>query len=103
VILQAFADPEQKVASEHADKEMPIDEVFQLMEIRVQSERSFELAEAGFGFEERHVEFPESDPANFHSMFDCPKRTITSPTQTSTSFASTVLVMTASNGHPCGF
>ena len=59
VLLEAFADPAQKVVGEHADKDVPVDAVFELMEIRPQSEGAFELAEASFGFEERHVEFPE--------------------------------------------
>ena len=38
---------------------MPFDAVFELMEIRSQSERAFEFAEAGLGLEEGHVELPE--------------------------------------------
>jgi predicted transposase YbfD/YdcC len=36
-----------------------VDSVFELMEIRPQSERAFELGKAGLGFEQRHVELPE--------------------------------------------
>ena len=38
---------------------MPFDAVFELREIRSQSERAFEFAEAGLGLEEGHVELPE--------------------------------------------
>ena len=43
VSLKAFADPAQKVVGEHADKDVAVDAVFELMEIRQQSERAFEL------------------------------------------------------------
>ena len=59
MLLEALADPAQKVVGEHADKDVAVDAVFELMKIRPQSEGAFELAEASFGFEERHVEFPE--------------------------------------------
>ena len=38
---------------------MPVDAVFELVEIRSQSERALEFAEAGLGLEEGHVELPE--------------------------------------------
>ncbi len=38
---------------------MAVNAVLQMMEIWPQSKRAFELAEASFGFEEGHVEFPE--------------------------------------------
>ena len=38
---------------------MAVEAVFELMKIRPQSERAFELAKAGLGFEKRHVELPE--------------------------------------------
>lgn len=59
VSLQALADPTQEVVGEHTDEDVAVDAVFELMEIRPQSERAFELAEASLGLEERHVEFPE--------------------------------------------
>ena len=59
VLLEALADPAQEVVGEHADKDVAVDAVLELMEIRPQSEGAFELAEASFGLEERHVEFPE--------------------------------------------
>ena len=77
VVLEAFADPAQKVVGEHADEPKSWealrqtavrrpeecrsreakastcgrDAVFELMEIRAQSERAFELGKAGLGFE----------------------------------------------------
>ena len=59
VLLQAFADPTHKVVGEHADKKVAFDAVFELMEIRSQSERAFELGKAGLGFQKRYIEFPE--------------------------------------------
>ena len=38
---------------------MAVDSVFELMEIRPQSERAFELAKAGLGLEQCHGELPE--------------------------------------------
>ena len=59
VVLEAFADPAQKVAGEHADKNVAVDAVFELMEIRAQSERIFELGKADLGFQRSHKELPE--------------------------------------------
>ncbi len=59
VFLQAFVDPAQQVVGEYADKDVAVEAVFELMKIRPQSERAFELAKAGLGFEKRHVELPE--------------------------------------------
>ena len=59
VSLQALADPAKEVVGEHADKDVAVDAVFELMEIGPHSERAFELGKAGLGLEERHVEFPE--------------------------------------------
>ena len=59
VLLQALADPAQKVVGKHADEDVAVDAVFELMKIRPQSERAFELGKAGLGFEQRHVELPE--------------------------------------------
>jgi len=38
---------------------VPVDAVFELMEIRSQSERAFELGKVGLGFQKRHRELPE--------------------------------------------
>ena len=57
--LEAFADPAQEVVGENANKNVPVDAVFELVEIRSQSERAFEFAEAGLALEEGHVELPE--------------------------------------------
>ena len=46
VSLQALADPAQEVVGEHADEDVAVDSVFELMEIRPQSERAFELGKA---------------------------------------------------------
>ena len=59
LVLEAFADPAQEVVGENANKNVPVDAVFELMEIRSQSERAFELGKAGFGFKDRHRELPE--------------------------------------------
>jgi len=85
VVLEAFADPAQKVVGEHADdpknwealRQTAVrrpegcrsreakastcgrDAVFELMEIRPQSERAFKLGKAGFGLEQCHVELSE--------------------------------------------
>ena len=59
LVLEAFADPAQEVVGENANKNVPVDAVFELVEIRSQSERAFEFAEAGLALEEGHVELPE--------------------------------------------